>query len=255
MHKLLKRLTAVISIGVSAAAINVAGTAPAQAYPIDCAILLCLAGGWPSSAPCSAAYAEVVRRITPLPVEPPLQIWNCPLGVSYTGPSINQTPFTPRDVIYALDGQPALPGEPKINVSDLLYKDTEAADMRETLLKYVTVSDGPNGEADIDISDGIWDFVRSIHVYDVNYNRDLVGTNSDNERCWTRASRVRIGYYGTQGDFRWQNFHVKDAPGWMDVRLTNTNPDERCPFRGNYRGVGIDWTDYFGAYGFDVIRY
>lgn len=52
----------------------------AHAYPIDCAILLCLAGGFPASAECTAAKAEVIRRITPWPVEPPLQLWRCPLG-------------------------------------------------------------------------------------------------------------------------------------------------------------------------------
>ena len=54
----------------------------ALAYPIDCAILLCMAGGFPASAECSAAKAEVIRRITPWPVEPPLQLWRCPLGIS-----------------------------------------------------------------------------------------------------------------------------------------------------------------------------
>lgn len=52
----------------------------AKAYPIDCAILLCLAGGFPASAECGAAKAEVIRRITPWPIEPPLQIWRCPMG-------------------------------------------------------------------------------------------------------------------------------------------------------------------------------
>lgn len=52
----------------------------ASAYPIDCAILLCMAGGFPASAECSAAKAELIRRITPWPVEPPLQLWRCPMG-------------------------------------------------------------------------------------------------------------------------------------------------------------------------------
>lgn len=53
----------------------------AKAYPIDCAILLCMAGGFPASAECSAAKAEVIRRITPWPIEPPLQLWRCPMGI------------------------------------------------------------------------------------------------------------------------------------------------------------------------------
>lgn len=52
----------------------------ASSYPIDCAILLCLAGGFPASKECVAAKAEMIRRITPWPIEPPLQLWRCPMG-------------------------------------------------------------------------------------------------------------------------------------------------------------------------------
>lgn len=55
---------------------------PSAAYPIDCAILLCMAGGFPASAECSAAKAEMIRRITPWPIEPPLQLWRCPMGIN-----------------------------------------------------------------------------------------------------------------------------------------------------------------------------
>ena len=55
----------------------------AQAYQVDCAILICLAGGWPGSAECNEARSVFISRITPWPVEPPLQIWNCPLSVAY----------------------------------------------------------------------------------------------------------------------------------------------------------------------------
>ena len=55
---------------------------PANAYPIDCAILLCMAGGFPASTECAAAKIEVIRRITPWPVEPPLQLWRCPMRIN-----------------------------------------------------------------------------------------------------------------------------------------------------------------------------
>ncbi|MCY1740997.1 hypothetical protein [Ensifer sp. SL37] len=75
-----------IKLLASAAATCVLGAigspTPANAYPIDCAILLCLAGGFPASTECTAAKAEMIRRITPVPVEPPLQLWNCPMGLS-----------------------------------------------------------------------------------------------------------------------------------------------------------------------------
>ncbi len=45
---------------------------PAQAHDIDCAIILCLAGGFPSSAVCTAAKAEMIRCVTPIPVQPPI---------------------------------------------------------------------------------------------------------------------------------------------------------------------------------------
>ena len=66
-----------LGVGLSTATVT-----PAMAYPVDCAILLCLAGGWPASAECAHARAVFIRRITPWPIEPPLQIWNCPMRVS-----------------------------------------------------------------------------------------------------------------------------------------------------------------------------
>lgn len=53
---------------------------PARAYPVDCAILLCLTGGWPAHPVCQHARAVFMARLTPWPVEPPLQIWRCPMG-------------------------------------------------------------------------------------------------------------------------------------------------------------------------------
>ncbi|MGC3940895.1 hypothetical protein ACOTTU_24100 [Roseobacter sp. EG26] len=54
----------------------------ASAYDVDCAILLCLAGGWPASVECGHAWDVFVQRITPWPIEPPLQIWHCPMGAA-----------------------------------------------------------------------------------------------------------------------------------------------------------------------------
>lgn len=61
---------------------------PARAYDIDCAIILCMAGGFPSSAVCSAAYAEMIRRITPKPVLPPFGVCSyaaAPVALGGTG--------------------------------------------------------------------------------------------------------------------------------------------------------------------------
>lgn len=61
----------------------------ARSYPIDCAILLCMAGGFPPSAECTAAQIEVIRRVTPWPIEPPLQLWNCPMGGGGSRPALH----------------------------------------------------------------------------------------------------------------------------------------------------------------------
>ena len=67
-------------LGLLAVSLPVSIAAPAGGYPIDCAILLCLAGGFPASTECSGAHAEMLRRITPWPIEPPVQFWRCPMG-------------------------------------------------------------------------------------------------------------------------------------------------------------------------------
>lgn len=46
----------------------------AEAYDIDCAIILCMAGGFPPSAVCARAYRTMIRRITPWPSRPPFGI-------------------------------------------------------------------------------------------------------------------------------------------------------------------------------------
>lgn len=71
----------------------------AKAYQVDCAILLCLAGGWPASAECAHARAVFIRRITPWPIEPPLQIWRCPMGISLNVPQ--HSTLVPARIILA----------------------------------------------------------------------------------------------------------------------------------------------------------
>ena len=83
MRLQLKRVSLCLTAVMTLAAGWLPSITKAQTYPIDCAILLCLSGGWPASVPCSRARAEFIRRITPWPVEPPLQIWRCPMGASY----------------------------------------------------------------------------------------------------------------------------------------------------------------------------
>lgn len=67
MRRLLASLILVLGFGAFS-------TKPARAYDMDCAIMLCMAGGFPPSPVCAAAYAEMIRRITPWPVRPPFGI-------------------------------------------------------------------------------------------------------------------------------------------------------------------------------------
>lgn len=48
-------------------------SAPATAYDMDCAVILCMAGGFPG-AECQKAYAYMIERITPIPSLPPFGI-------------------------------------------------------------------------------------------------------------------------------------------------------------------------------------
>lgn len=97
----------------------------ASAYPIDCAIILCMSGGFPASAECLAAKAEVIRRITPIPVEPPLKIWKCPMGIDPTVaaqlglPANSGSDAYPPEVLNIQDG---------IETFDIKYTDRHTHD-------------------------------------------------------------------------------------------------------------------------------
>lgn len=198
-----------VRITTAAAAITVSSLVgsvePAQAYQIDCAILLCLAGGWPSSAPCAAAFTEFVRRITPFPIEPPLQIWRCPMAVSLQGRS-----DAARERLFAIADRGTYP---------------------PSLIPAQSV-----GRADIDISTPPFDFVRSIRVFHIEYSQV-----EGRENC-IRSDATRLGTYGAQGDYSWRRSRVADVPAAAELRIpTSCNPYAyRAVFvdwrdqRGNY---------------------
>lgn len=189
---------------------------PAKAYPVDCAILLCLAGGWPASAECTHARAVFIRRITPWPIEPPLQIWRCPMGVADRVPLQS----VPSRVWDATDSPPA-------RIADLIDVDTNG------------------GGADIDISGREFDFVRSIRVWDVrHYSHRERGREDDCEERFT----IRLGTYGTQGDFDWQSTTPAAAPTWV-------LPSRQCSWASWRRGVGVEWEDHEGNHGFEWVSY
>ena len=67
MRNSVKKLLPSVAVALTVTGLSLPMSARAQTYPIDCAILLCLSGGWPASLPCARARAEFIRRITPWP--------------------------------------------------------------------------------------------------------------------------------------------------------------------------------------------
>ena len=215
----------------------------AQAYQIDCAILICLAGGWPDSTECNEARSVFISRITPWPVEPPLQIWNCPLGVGYRPPqepnalpllyeaSSTRKPSAPPPFSAVLEGMlPPRPGQ-------------------DEMLSLIANYADDNGVADVDISGAEYDFVRSIRVYNVEFARQRESGGDDGE-C-RRSEKVRVGTYGVQGDFSWSSSSVTSLPDAFEGLV---GWGEHCPSLYR-RAVFIDWTDYQGNYGFEQVGY
>lgn len=240
---------------VTLASISLFGTSErvrGQAYPIDCAILLCLSGGWPASAPCARARAEFIRRVTPWPVEPPLQIWRCPMGASYPGYDSEGTGGHVYDILFG-DARPAL--RPRSGLDSPL-QNTAIPTPVDPGTHVAGINQGPRDlarhlvqhRADIDISGSQFDFIRSIRVFDVQHAHQQE-TVRDGE-C-TRRAVVLLGTYGTQGDFSWR----RSTPSALPVAHVGLERwGAHCPSI-NHRSVFVDWRDYDGDYGFEQINY
>lgn len=178
---------------------------PADAYQIDCAILLCLAGGFPPSVPCAAAKAEMIRRITPWPIEPPLQLWRCPMraGFGIGAETRKQTPMA------------------------ISYDETLA----------VRKSRGWSAMQLIPIYDAqIESYLTAIKVYDLTYQRH---SGHDGE-CKVTA-RLQIGSYGALGNFAWHRASASLSPDWLFA--TEYSQCSQAYFRGvglrwkDYQGI------------------
>ena len=197
-----------LGLGLSTAVIT-----PAVAYPVDCAILLCLAGGWPASAECAHARAVFIRRITPWPIEPPLQIWNCPMRASFRGEA------KPIERLFDI----AVRSEPVPLVS-----------VPETPVAPQLVQD----QADVDISDPAFDFVRSIRVFEITYQQRR---NRDGDcNSW---GTVYMGTYGAQGQYSRRRSSVAAVPGASDLNV----PADCRNYR--HRSIFVEWRAYRGTYG------
>jgi hypothetical protein len=195
-------------------------TAPAAAYPVDCAILLCLAGGWPASAECAHARAVFIRRITPWPIEPPLQIWNCPMRASF------RPDDRPMDRLLEIALHPD-------NPSPMISESEPIADL-------LRVQDS----ADVDISDPAFDFVRSIRVFEITYQQ----RRSSDGDCNSWGS-VYMGSYGEQGDYTRRRSSTVAVPEASDFAIPSS-----CSSYW-HRSVFVEWRDYEGTYGHEEVHY
>ena len=248
MRYLFKKLLPSVAVALTVAGLSLPMSARAQTYPIDCAILLCLSGGWPASVPCARARAEFIRRITPWPVEPPLQIWRCPMGASFeTAPAANSA-----DRIFEAFFENNSTG-PRQSFPARDAADPIAATWRTPkALVYLVPADQARrlvqDRADIDISGPEFNFVRSIRVFDVRYARQH---ESGRDGDCNRSATVVLGTYGIQGDFAWQRSSIAALPA-DHVGLERWG--QNCP--GIYhRSVFVDWRDYEGNYGFEQVNY
>jgi len=240
----------------------------AQSYQIDCAILLCLSGGWPASVPCARARAEFIRRITPWPVEPPLQIWRCPMGAAYPVDPDALTSERIHEILFELDqtaplqsfpvddaGIPvtgidgslagaATPTFPKPLPAVLHVADSDAAPLPERIALHLA-----QDRADIDISGPEFNFVRSIRVFQTQARQWESGGEDDRE-C-NRYASVRLGSYGTQGDYGWRRSSVGALPvSHIGVERYGAH----CPSVW-HRSVFVEWRDYEGNYGYEQVDY
>lgn len=270
------RTTAVTAAALTATLFAAAPQrADAQSYQIDCAILLCLSGGWPASVPCARARAEFIRRITPWPVEPPLQIWRCPMGAAYTVEPDTLTSERIYEILFELDRSSPLQSFPMKDARSAIIRIdsrlvgspapafptpllTAGAELQPAVL-HLTGGDAatlPDGfalqlvqdRADIDISGPEFNFVRSIRVFDARFVRQW---ESGEEGDCNRVASVRMGSYGTQGDFHWSGSSIDALP---DAHVGTERYGDHCPSLW-HRSVFVEWRDYEGNYGYEQVIY
>lgn len=255
MLKILRNSTLAMS-AIAAGLLATPERAQAQTYQIDCAILLCLSGGWPASVPCARARAEFIRRITPWPVEPPLQIWRCPMGVAYTVDPDTLTADRIYEILLDMDDAP-VQSYPSVPLTDTSLVAQPAVVRRSGgsanplpegfAMQLIQAQEGDG--ADIDISGAEFNFVRSIRVYNVTYARQRESGRDDD--C-NRSFSMRVGTYGAQGDFRWTG-----SNDYRSLPADHTgleNYPSNCPTIW-HRSVFVDWRDYEGNYGFEQVNY
>ena len=254
--------TALAAIAAMSALAATPQQGQAQTYPIDCAILLCLSGGWPASVPCARARAEFIRRITPWPVEPPLQIWRCPMGASF---EVDPGAMSTTRIWDALLDDMEIPLRSYLSApltdEDLRPAPQPAVLRHETGGAAMPLPEGfslrlaqdyvnEEGRADIDISAPEFNFVRSIRVFMIRGHQWESGREGE-EDC-NQSSSVRLGSYGVQGDYQWSTSSLGAVPAAYG--LHHSRWGDHCP-DVSMRSVFVDWRDYEGNYGWERVDY
>ena len=251
MRHLLKKLLPSAAVILTVTSSSLPMPARAQTYPIDCAILLCLSGGWPASVPCARARAEFIRRITPWPIEPPLQIWRCPMAISLKSTQSPDIKERITQLYFRADVQRSGMGRQNANEVGkraISRPHMPTKDRQTSLPTMVGDTHLTQERADIDISGPEFDFVRSIRVFDIRSARQWRSLRTGNCR---RLATVYLGTYGSQGDFNWTLSSVADLPNaHSGLETWGAN----CP-RISHRSVFIDWHDFQGLYGFEQVNY
>ena len=244
----LRRISLYLTAVTALATVVLPSTTKAQTYPIDCAILLCLSGGWPASVPCSRARAEFIRRITPWPVEPPLQIWRCPMGASYHPVTPSDNRGRHYDILFTGQDRPRPLLSPAAKPLPFENAVFDLARQKSILLLEGSSIQLVLDRADIDISGPEFNFVRSVRVYDVRYARQ--GKSDRDDDC-NRSAVVYLGTYGTQGGFSW----ARSAPAALpEAHIGLERWGHNCPSI-YHRSVFVEWRDYQGDYGYEQVNY
>lgn len=241
MLRSIRIYTLLFTLALLGSFVGTANRVQAQTYQIDCAILLCLSGGWPASVPCARARAEFIRRITPWPVEPPLQIWRCPMGASYHPNAPANDPSRLYDILFTDQARPRLLFSPAIEPLPTENAVVNLPGPKPSLFPEGFALQLVQDRADIDISGPEFNFVRSIRVFDIYIDDDRDDGDCD------RYARVRIGSYGTQGDYSWSRSDRSSIP------LAFGRTRSGCSLRA--RAIFVEWRDFEGNYGFERVDY
>jgi hypothetical protein len=97
--------------------------------------------------------------------------------------------------------------------------------------------------ANVDLSSADFDVIRSIRVWDVRHYSYRVREREG--PCSVRLDMV-VGTYDENANFHWSDRAPGPRPDWLPLR-------KDCP--SYFRGVGVEWSDFFGRYDYELVPY